>query len=61
MFSEIPKLASSSDYPRWAKTISAYLGVQKALKVVMRTAPVLLNDKSNQAAVNSWEELEDLA
>jgi hypothetical protein len=34
-FSEIPKLASSSDYPRWAKTISADLGVQKALKVVM--------------------------
>jgi hypothetical protein len=36
MFNEIPKLALSSDYPRWAQTISAYLGVQKALKVVTK-------------------------
>jgi hypothetical protein len=61
MFSEIPKLASSSDYPRWSQTVTAYLGVQKAGKVLTKTAPVLLKDASNQEAVDSWDELEDIA
>jgi hypothetical protein len=42
MFNEIPKLASSRDYLRWAQTVSAYLGVQKALKVITKTPTVLV-------------------
>jgi hypothetical protein len=61
MFSEFPKLASSSDYPRWSQTVTAYLGVQKAGKVLTKTTPVLLRDGSNQDAVDSWDELEDIA
>jgi hypothetical protein len=61
MFSEIPKLTSSSDYPRWSQTISAYLGVQKAGKVLTKTAPVLLKDASNQDAVDAWDECEGIA
>jgi hypothetical protein len=64
MFNEIPKLSTSSDYPRWAQTVSAYLGVQKAIKVITKTAPVLEKAKdgtSNQEAIDAWEELEHIA
>src|ERR1700750_1804475 len=61
MFSEIPKLTSSSDYPRWAQTVTAYLGVQKALKVIKKS-PVTLNAAgSNQDEVDAWEEVEGIA
>jgi hypothetical protein len=61
MFNEIPKLASSSDYPRWAQTVSAYLGVQKALKVITKSPPVLNTAGTNQDELNTWEELKGLA
>jgi hypothetical protein len=61
MFSEIPKLTSSSDYPRWSQTVATYLGVQKAGKVLSKDAPVLLKDNSNQDAVDAWEECEEIA
>jgi hypothetical protein len=60
MFSEIPKLASSSDYPRWKQTVTAYLGVQKALKVIKRSPPVFDPKKDNTAEVETWEELEGI-
>jgi hypothetical protein len=61
MFNEIPKLASSTDYPRWAQTVSAYLGVQKALKVITKSPPVLNTAATNQDELDTWEELEGLA
>jgi hypothetical protein len=61
MFNETPKLASSSDYPRWAQTVSAYLGVQKALKVITKSPPVLNTVGSNQDELDTWEELKGLA
>jgi hypothetical protein len=51
MFSEIPKLASSADYPRWAQTVQAYLGIQKGLKVLTKTAPT--PDGTNDDAVET--------
>jgi hypothetical protein len=61
MFNKIPKLALPSDYPRWAQTVSAYLGVQKALNVITKSPPVLNTAGSNQDELNTWEELEGLA
>jgi hypothetical protein len=59
MFSEIPKLTSSSDYPRWSQTVAAYLGVEKA--GLSKTAPILATNGSNQDAVDAWDECEDIA
>jgi hypothetical protein len=61
MFNEISKLASSTDYPRWSQTLSTYLGMQKALKVITKTAPVLNSARTNQDEVVTWEELEGIA
>jgi hypothetical protein len=61
MFSEIPKLTSSSDYPRWSQTVTAYLGVQKALKVITRSGPTLDVKVGNEAECDAWEELEGIA
>jgi hypothetical protein len=61
MFSEIPKLTSSSDYPRWSQTVTAYLGVQKALKVITRAGPTLDVKIGNEAECDAWEELEGIA
>jgi hypothetical protein len=61
MFSEIPKLSTSADYPRWAQTVSTYLGIQKAGKVLTKTAPVLAKDGSSQEAIDAWEELKEIA
>ena len=64
MFSEIPKLTSSADYPRWAQTITAYLGVQKAWKAVTKPAPTYVKvegEGDNQAAIDAWEEAEGIA
>src|SRR5919205_191298 len=62
MFAEIPKLTSSADYPRWSQTILAYLGTQKAKKVVTKSRPqAAKDDEKDQAAVDAWMELEDIA
>src|ERR1700735_3135264 len=61
MFNEIPKLTSSNDYPRWKQTVTAYLGVQKALKVIRRSPPQLDAERSNEVEVEAWEELEGIA
>ena len=42
MFAEIPKLTCSTDYPRWAQTITAYLRVQKAWKTVVKSRPAYI-------------------
>ena len=42
MFAEIPKLTSSTDYPRWAQTVTAYLRVQKAWKTVIKLHPAYI-------------------
>ena len=64
MFTEIPKLTSSTDYPRWAQTITAYLGVQKAWKTVIKTRLAYIKVKGaddNQAEIDAWEEAEGVA
>ena len=64
MFAEIPKLTSSTDYPRWARNITAYLGVQKAWKAVTKAAPAYVKvegEGDNQAAIDAWEEAEGIA
>ena len=64
MFAEIPKLTSSTDYPRWVQTITAYLGVQKAWKTVIKPCPAYIKVESgdnNQVELNAWEEAEGVA
>ena len=64
MFSEIPKLTSSTNYPHWSRTITAYLGVQKAWKMVVKEAPAYIKvegEGDNQAEVNAWEEAAEVA
>jgi hypothetical protein len=61
MFNKTSKLASSNDYPRWSQTVSAYLDIQKALKVIIKSPPTLNTAGSNQDELNTWEELEGLA
>ena len=64
MFAEIPKLTSSTDYPQWAQTITAYLGVQKAWKTVVKSCLAYIKVKGgydNQAEVDAWEEAEGVA
>ena len=61
MFAEIPKLSSSSDYPRWSQTITAYLGVQKALKVITKEPPNPKAEGFKQEEMDTWEELEGIA
>jgi hypothetical protein len=65
MFNQIPKLASSADYPRWSQTIQVYLGVQRVLKVITKSPPALVaataTTPSNQDEVDTWEELEGIA
>ena len=59
MFSEIPKL-SSTDYPRWSQTVKAYLGVQKALKVITKNKPSPTAEDANADAIEAWEELKGI-
>ena len=64
MFAEIPKLTSSTDYPRWAQTITAYLGVQKAWKTIVKTCLAYIKVEGaddNQAEIDAWEEAEGVA
>ena len=64
MFTEIPKLTSSTDYPQWAQTITAYLGVQKAWKTVVKSHPAYIKVEGgddNQAEIDAWEEAEGVA
>ena len=64
MFTKIPKLTSSTDYPRWARTVTAYLGVQKAWKAVIKSAPAYVkveDGPDNQDAIDAWEEAEGIA
>ena len=64
MFAKIPKLTCSTDYPRWAQTITAYLGVQKAWKTVVKTHPVYTKTEDagdNQAEIDTWEEAKGVA
>jgi hypothetical protein len=60
MFNEIPKLTSSTDYPRWSQMLSTYLGVQKALKVITKSPAILNTTGTNQDECNTWEELEGI-
>ena len=64
MFAKIPKLTCSTDYCRWAQTITTYLGVQKAWKTNTKTAPVYIKVEGgddNQAELDAWEEAKGVA
>ena len=64
MFAKIPKLTSSTNYPQWAQTITAYLGVQKAWKTVIKSAPIYVKvegEGDNQVELDTWEEAAGVA
>ena len=60
MFAKIPKLSSSAAYPRWAQTITAYLGIQKAWKTVIKNPPIKIEGEGDKE-IDDWEEAEGVA